>query len=69
VAMMQEFINQILGLSGLDFVDCAVYMVTDIDRTIDVNIARMRKNLKKQGTHTKLIRLSGNNRSGFRRLA
>ena len=60
VEMIQEIISQILGLSGMDFVDCMVYMVTDIDRTVDVSVAKMRKNLKKHGTHTKLIRLSGN---------
>lgn len=43
---INRLINELLGIGGMDFVDCVVYMVADIDRNSDVRAARLRKNLK-----------------------
>lgn len=43
---IQKLINQLLGIGGMDFVDCAVMMVSDIDRQGDIYTARAFKNLK-----------------------
>ena len=47
-AFMAQLKKEILGMSGLDIVDCIVYMVSDIDRNFDVNIGLMRKKSKKK---------------------
>jgi len=43
---IDRLLNQLLGIGGMDFVDCAVMMVSDIDRSIDVSTARIRKKWK-----------------------
>lgn len=66
--MVKEIISQLTGLSGMDFVDCTVYMVADIDRYDDVYNARLNKRRKNNGRHTKLINLTGGHKK-FGRLA
>lgn len=63
---MQQLKNEILGLSGMDIVDCIVYMVADIDRNYDVECGLLRKQ-SKYHKQSKVIRLT--NSGKFRRLA
>jgi predicted nucleic acid-binding protein len=66
--MIKEIISQLTGLSGMDFVDCTVYMVADVDRMYDIDTARLNKRRKNNGRHTKLINLTGGHKK-FGRLA
>lgn len=65
-AFMEQLRKEILGLSGMDIVDCIVYMVSDIDRNFDVQCGLMRKKTKRS-KGCKIISLTENGR--FRRLA
>lgn len=43
---INKLINELFGVGGMDFVDCMVYMVSDIDRQVDIEVARRCKRLK-----------------------
>jgi len=46
VKFIGTLIDQFFGVGGMDFVDCAVMMVADIDKLTDVHAARLRKKMK-----------------------
>jgi hypothetical protein len=69
VKAMKTLKEQLMGVGGLDFVDCMVYMVADIDRSFDVNIARMTKKLKHKDREQQSMSFRNNNNRVFGRLA
>lgn len=69
VKFIDRLINQLLGIGGMDFVDCVVMMVADIDRTEDVAIARALKKVKARKKKRGIQRISLRQPSQFGRLA
>ena len=65
---IQKLINQLLGIGGMDFVDCVVMMVSDIDRQGDIYTARAFKNLKHGGQNIEFQPIQLRNAGLFARL-
>lgn len=66
---LKEIVTQITGVGGMDYVDCIVMMVSDIDRDYDVKVARLLKQRKKHSRNRKGNVIGFKRQQAFGRLA